>query len=395
MPNPLIRYELDPTGINPDNLVVGEPHNLSDKPVRAIAPTYGPFFADVNTLKVYDAANGNLLQRGAHFQCVELLQDATLQYGKEICSVILIIDPAVSSSVSIDYQTLGGHFSNDSTAIANLYDAVIHDNRPVRWENLISKPVEYPPTLHRHLLEDLYGFEPVVAAIERLRNAILLTDVPAFEALLDLIMSKVNPAKCKDVLTNTPTHGLMSHWSYLAGLTHRYLLSEYRFAPIPDFVREGSAFNITVEAKAGTPDSVLYWEVIHDGTNNSDFEHHNGTVNIQNGVGRFVIQVNNDYVSDGQPYFGIGLKYNQSDRDYMAISCRMRIVNEIAIDEIPNAIDLAIYPDFMSYWNEDITASRVFMSSAKNVRSLVGRAVGGVQPGDIGFMNEYITIPPE
>jgi hypothetical protein len=34
--------------------------------------------------------------------------------------------------------------------------------------------------------------------------------------------------------------------------------------------------------------------------------------------------------------------------------------------------DIIIYPDMMSYWNMDITAPRLYMSSSKDIGSLIG-----------------------
>ena len=184
------RYALDPTGLNPDNLVIAEEHQTTANSVRAVAPNSGAFFAE--SMLVYDGDTNTQLTVGTDYKCVELLQDATLKYGKEICVLLLIINPAVSSSVTITYQAVGGQFQYDGSAIANLYETVIKDNRPVDWENVLNRPLEYPPTMHNHLLEDVYGFEPVVAAIERVRNAIVLSDVPAFEAVIDWMNERAN-----------------------------------------------------------------------------------------------------------------------------------------------------------------------------------------------------------
>jgi hypothetical protein len=109
--------------------------------------------------------------------------------------MILIISPAVSSSVRINYQVLGGHFQNDASGIISLYETAMTDDRPIAWENIVDKPAAYVPSLHRHLLEDLYGFEAVVASLERVRGAILLSDVPAFEAMIDWVNAELAPIK--------------------------------------------------------------------------------------------------------------------------------------------------------------------------------------------------------
>lgn len=195
MPLPNYRYPLDITGTNPDNLVEGELRTLNNKTVRVIAPSYGPFFTE--SVVLYDNDTNTLLNKGTDYKCVGLLQDATEQYGKEICEVILVFKQGMSSNVRYNYQVLGGKFQLQSEFIAKLYDAVMHDDRPIDWVNVLNKPAGYNPSLHRHLLEDIYGFEPVVAAIERLRNAIILSDVPAFESIHDRITNFITQIDLK------------------------------------------------------------------------------------------------------------------------------------------------------------------------------------------------------
>lgn len=364
MPNPLIRYELDITGVNPDNLVLNEPHTLSNNNIRAIVPTYGPFYS--NSLQLYDVDNNITLVRGVHYQTSELLQEATLQYGKEISSVILIIDLNVSNNINISYQVLGGHFTNDSTAIGRLYELILTDNRNVRWEDILNKPIEYPPTLHNHLLEDLYGFEPLVAAIERLRNAILLTDVPVFEALLDEIDRRIGPADCKLTMTNIPTHGLMSHWNFLASMTYRYLLGDYRFTHIPTEVLYGNSFSIEVERKTPLTENI-YWYIIHDTTSNIHFQEVQGVLPVLNGSGVINLSVLTNINFIGKKQFAIGLKQNSNDPDFMAVSCRIKLVDSLSgfVGNI-DIRDMTIYPDYMSFWGDDMNGVNMFLVSAKD-----------------------------
>lgn len=189
MPAPLIRYQLDPSGLNPDNAVVGEVRSLSQAQTRAVAPLYGPFFT--KSLTIYDNVSNTLLIKGTDYTVVELLQEATLRYGEEIAQLILITNPAVNDTVRLSYQVLGGPNQNNVDAIVNMYESIMQDQRPVDWANVLNKPVAYPPSLHTHFLEDVYGFESVVIALERVRNAIVLSDVPAWEALITWIQDNV------------------------------------------------------------------------------------------------------------------------------------------------------------------------------------------------------------
>lgn len=198
---PLVRYQLDPTGINPDNAVVGEVKTLALTQVRTVAPTYGPFFTE--SLVIYDNTNNRLLARGVDYQCVELLQTATAKFGKEIAALILIINPTVGGEVRMNYQVLGGLYQNNVDGIVDMYNTFLLDDRPVDWSNVLNKPYTYPPSLHNHLITDVYGFEPIIVALERIRNAIILSDVPAFEALIEWV--KRRSASCMIINPVVPT----------------------------------------------------------------------------------------------------------------------------------------------------------------------------------------------
>lgn len=169
-----LRYPLDPTGVNPDNKIVGEIHTLPNRTVRAVAPGYGSFFDE--SVVVRDVATGLPLVKGVQFVSTEMLEFPTGRYGKEIDGIILIKDSTVSSNIEIDYQTLGGAYSTNSDAIIAMLNSANLDDRPVAWGDIIGKPDAFVPAMHYHDIGDIYGFEYVVHAIERVREAILIGD---------------------------------------------------------------------------------------------------------------------------------------------------------------------------------------------------------------------------
>lgn len=190
MPVPIIRYDLDPTGSNPDNFVQGENHTLTPRTVRVIAPTYGAFYTA--SLRIFDPQNSNReLVRNIHYRVTELYEIPTAKYGQEICAIILIVDETVGSVVNINYQALGGDFSTAATAVAHMLETVSLDNRPVAWPNLLHVPEEFPPTMHLHDAGDVYGFEYVVHAIERLTNVIQFGDAISHEKFYAYVDQKV------------------------------------------------------------------------------------------------------------------------------------------------------------------------------------------------------------
>ena len=174
------RYPLDPTGVSPDNRVAGEAHALPNRTVRAIAPLYGAFFAE--SLIIRDLTTNQILNT-SQYKSTELFEFPTARYGKEICGIILITDTSVSSNISIDYQTLGGEYSTNSDAIVQMLNSIEFDNRPVAWPDIIGKPDAFEPAFHYHDIGDVYGFEYVVHAIERVRTAILVGDSSTHDAI--------------------------------------------------------------------------------------------------------------------------------------------------------------------------------------------------------------------
>lgn len=305
---PIARYPLDPTGLNPDNAISGEIHTLNIRQVRAIAPTYGPFF--IESLALYDNATNRLLIKGIDFQCVELLQEATLRYGKEIAELILILDQTVSNEVRVSYQVLGGLYQNNASGIMQMYETAMLDNRPVDWVNVLNKPYEYTPTLHRHLLEDVYGFEYIVVALERIRNAIMLSDVPAFEALITWVK-----ARSLDTVTFSDIDNVNSVEKYVTFDKLLYALDKLNFNGI---TLTTAALNVVNNSSVlfklvatNLPDnSQLFWTIDHISSTDDDFNLLSGIINISGNRGHFNVSIANSAVVEGPEKFRVIVRKN-------------------------------------------------------------------------------------
>ena len=168
MPN-IIKYPLDPTGVSVTNLVQGEQHILVNRPIRCIATNYGGYYA--NSMVITDLSNNKILNINQWYPG-ELYDVPTALYGQPIYALVVITDATVGNTISIQYQAVGGEFSTSETALVNLLETLNLDNRPVSWPNIILKPTEYPPSEHLHDAGDVYGFEYVVHALERVKSAI-------------------------------------------------------------------------------------------------------------------------------------------------------------------------------------------------------------------------------
>lgn len=189
MPIPVLSYPLDPTGTSPNNLIVNEPKSLPNRLIRAIATNYGAFYSE--SLVVKDLANNRVLTRGVSYECSELHEVLSQIYLKEIHAVILITDPTVSSNVSITYQCVGGEYSRSFEAVANMLTALSIDDRPADYNRLINLPNAFQPAMHLHDVGDVYGFEFLVNALERLTSAILTGDNASHDRIYAYIDSRL------------------------------------------------------------------------------------------------------------------------------------------------------------------------------------------------------------
>lgn len=312
-----VKLDLDITGKNINNRIVDEPHSLADRPTRSIAPDLGPFFAE--SLVIYDGTKK--LDRGIDFQTVELHQEATLKYGKEICSVILIINSTVSSNVSITYQALGGHYTYSDTSIANLYQSVITDNRPVDWGNVFNKPTEFNPTIHRHLLDDVYGFEPVVDYLERIKRAITLGQS---EIVLEIVNSLLSKFKCRELPAVIPSGKLIQYDALLYFLSRRKILNNIWVDRKECTWLKGTSVVVQVDTSGYPPKTTLFWEFYKPDLNVGLFTNKSGSFKTNGGIVDIVIYIPADPNVIENPLY-LGIKESLDDTEYKAVTYTLNV----------------------------------------------------------------------
>ena len=205
------RFAVDYTGTNPDNLVPHEPHTLTAAGLakRAVVPLYGPFFKD--SVVVTDEATQQILNSSQYhyFNLVPILTELA-PVGKEVYETIVITDTAVSASVTVSYQSVGGYTTQSMTAIKELLDLLYSDSRPVLWPNVLDTP-DFTPTPHRHAISDGVGYEQLTVTLERLRQVIIMADSIGDDVILQYIDDRI-AFYTSIIATNTsPTSSLGRH----------------------------------------------------------------------------------------------------------------------------------------------------------------------------------------
>lgn len=325
MPINAIALDLDTTGRNPDNKIIDEPHSLSGRPTRSIAPRCGAFFAD--SLQVMDGVR--TLSRGIDYQIVELHQEATLRYGKEIASVVLVINALVSSNPTITYQALGGHYATSDAAIANMYQSVINDQRPVDWTNVFNRPTEFTPTIHRHLLDDVYGFEPVVDYLERIKRAITLGQTDVLLAAVKALLSRFH---CGDLPKIIPSTKLIQYDALLYFLSRRKILANVWIDTKQCHWYKGDSSVFEIDTSGYPVGTTLYWELYKPDSAIALFSQKEGTIVTDGTVMPVVLYTpSQDHVIDSPLY--IGVKEDPSDTEYKAVTYQIDILEHVTTTE--------------------------------------------------------------
>ena len=179
-------YPLDLSGTAIDNRIVGEAKHIAVDPDRVFIPTGGPFYTKSLRVK----RSGVLLTPFTDYKCLELNVDGTLASGKEVCNVILI--SAAGTDFTIDYQVIGGEYSDLSNELANLIaNTPLNQLGVLEWGGIVNKPLKYPPSIHYHFPFEWRGYTGVLAQLEAMRQAIISSDSSSLSTIFTFIQENI------------------------------------------------------------------------------------------------------------------------------------------------------------------------------------------------------------
>ena len=181
----LKRYLLDPTGLNPDNLVKNEEHVLSKSLIRVVVPIYGAFHGE--NISIVDTVNRKQLLHGEDYSFAGLLVDETMEYNKPIYSVILITNKNVGQKVKVTYQVLGGDYERNNKGLESILKLSVPTNTNFKYEDIEDKPTEFKSSFHKHDFGDIYGFDYIAYVLEKIRLAIMWKNVDLIDVMIDSI----------------------------------------------------------------------------------------------------------------------------------------------------------------------------------------------------------------
>lgn len=188
---------LDLTGNQLSNRRSGEEHTLitvMGKTDRLLVPQFGGFYE--KHLKVYND-NNQVLTKGVDYTVNYLYRQLSELTGKAVYGMVVIINPAVSAKVTVDYRAVGGPFGLSVEELQTVLDELSIENRPFTWEDIVGKPREYPPESHSHKFWQLYGMNNAITAMTDVSDAIAMDreyayqhDVDYADAYYDLAVTR-------------------------------------------------------------------------------------------------------------------------------------------------------------------------------------------------------------
>lgn len=304
------KYDLDPTGINPANRIIGEKHVLGANRGThyAIAPLTGPLYNDRNTLRLWHNDNPTPLEYGVDYFGIVMLSDETAVFNSEIDEVLIVKGVKEGDTITLDYQNLGGLYQNHTQGLEDLWNAFLNDDRPIDWVNIIGRPWSYNPSYHLHLIDDVVGWQPVVLALERLTNAVTLRNIPAFEALIEWVLARVaDIVSTEEIYEMTDTDKLMNFNRVLyAARTLNF--NAITFRPEQDFVLKDGLLKMTVSSTNFPRVWPLYWEILHEDTVPEMFLRNSGNFDMESNEAFFYLEPNPNYQGRDEPSFRVVLR---------------------------------------------------------------------------------------
>lgn len=187
-------YPFDPTGTLASNKITGEQQVLTVANFRDfhyIVPTYAPFFAVGLVVKYRDLSNVvHTLVEGVDYLLTHWFISASRACATPIYGSISFLNLQLAGVIILDYQTLGGMWTQDTPKINEILADMIHNPRTTVWDVVVDLPVTFPVIDHEWDLVDMVGASGVVAAIGTIESALRQTGVAG---LADHLVDFGNP----------------------------------------------------------------------------------------------------------------------------------------------------------------------------------------------------------
>lgn len=227
------QYQIDLTGVLPANLISNEQQTLTPTngmSNQLIRPMLAPYYAQGFVLQYY--AVGITLTTavlGVDYYPIYEYQEMSQVSSYPIYGAIRVVNPDITGTVVLSYQTLGGNWTTNKQAMSDalVYAQVAPPGAP--WTRVINSPTYYPVIDHPlNMQNDVVGYSGLVAAISAISSSVstlnLGNDVPAMLTHMTNTANPHNLTKAQIGLSNVMNYPLATDAQATAlGLATAYL----------------------------------------------------------------------------------------------------------------------------------------------------------------------------
>lgn len=161
----------DLTGRLATNKRSGELHTLTraqGKTNRMFTPKFGAYYKDSLDVRT---GNGVPLVYDKDYVCTYYYQEIWELNAKAACAIIVVTNPAIGNDIRISYQAVGGPYALSLDELKDILTEVENSPTPLKWEDILNKPLQFPPGPHTHEYWQLYGLESTCVNLDLLGDA--------------------------------------------------------------------------------------------------------------------------------------------------------------------------------------------------------------------------------
>lgn len=190
----LATYPFDPTGRAATNKITGEQQiitGVTTSKYHFIVPKLAPFFGESLVVRYKDTNNVvRTLVEGVDYYLTHWFISASRACATPIYGSISFLDLQLTGVVTLDYQTIGGIWTQDDAKISEILAERLSNPRITAWDVVVDMPVSFPVIDHEWDLVDLVGASDVVASIDAIGVALRQTGETG---ITDHIANQSNP----------------------------------------------------------------------------------------------------------------------------------------------------------------------------------------------------------
>ena len=186
-----IRYPLDSTASNQNNIVEGEVHELEDRRFKCMTLLSGSFYVD-DYLSVFSYENNYKLKRNKDYVIADIDQKTSALLTGIIANVIIIINSNLGRKFKVNYRAVGLHRTKVTQRTVALLQAPPATEFSDSYIDLRNKPKDFTPSFHYHNLSEIKQFELLLFYIEKIRFCILYESISIIRFYLDTVENILN-----------------------------------------------------------------------------------------------------------------------------------------------------------------------------------------------------------